>query len=223
VLQAIRAYTPTEALHASARGQYGAGTVLGKAVPAYRQSPNVARTSRTETYVALKLEIDNWRWSGVPFYLRTGKAMSAHVTEVAIQFKAAPRTLFQALPQGASKPNVLVLRVQPNQGISLLFDVKTPGPEVVLEDVRMDFRYGDWFKSEPATGYETLLYDCFIGDQSLFKRGEDIEAAWTAVMPFLTAWKTAGELHRYAAGEDGPKAAQNLLARDGRAWRSLQG
>jgi len=223
VLEAIRQLTPTEALHDSARGQYTGGTVAGKPVTAYRQSPNVARGSRTETFVALKLMIDNWRWSGVPFYLRTGKAMSAQVTEVAIQFKAAPRTLFQALPQGASKPNVLVLRVQPNQGVSLLFDAKKPGPEVTLEDVRMDFRYADWFQTEPATGYETLLYDCFIGDQSLFKRGEDIEAGWRAVMPFLNAWKSDGELHRYAAGEDGPKAAETLLARDGRAWRPLQG
>ena len=220
-IEAIRAPTPAEALADCVRGQYGAGTVAGKAMPAYRASPNVARDSRTETYVALKLAIDNWRWSGVPFYLRTGKATSAHLTEVAIQFKAAPKTLFQTLPKGASKPNVLVLRVQPNQGISLLFDVKQPGPDVALEDVRMDFRYADWFKAEPATGYETLLYDCFIGDQTLFKRGEDIEAAWRAVTPFLKAWEHEGDLHRYAAGSAGPKAADALLARDGRAWRPL--
>jgi glucose-6-phosphate 1-dehydrogenase len=221
VIEAIRVLTPAEAMANSVRGQYGGGTVGGKAMPAYRASPDVARDSRTETYVALKLAIDNWRWSGVPFYLRTGKATSAHVTEVAIQFKAAPKTLFQALPTGASKPNVLVLRVQPNQGISLLFDAKQPGPDVALQDVRMDFRYADWFKAEPATGYETLLYDCFIGDQTLFKRGEDIEAAWRAVMPFLKAWEHDGDLHRYAAGSAGPKAADALLARDGRAWRPL--
>jgi len=221
-IEAIRVVAPTEALADSVRGQYGAGTIGGKAMPAYRASPNVARTSKTETYVALKLAIDNWRWSGVPFYLRTGKAMSAHVTEVAIQFKAAPKTLFQALPEGASKPNVLVLRVQPNQGVSLLFDAKKPGPDVTLQDVRMDFRYADWFKGEPATGYETLLYDCFIGDQTLFKRGEDIEAAWAVVMPFLKAWEHEdSDLHRYVAGADGPKAAETLLARDGRAWRPL--
>jgi len=218
VMEAIRQLTPTEALADSVRGQYGAGTVGDKAVAAYRASPNVAKGSRTETFVALKLAIDNWRWSGVPFYLRTGKAMSSHTTEVAIQFKAAPKTLFQALPNGASKPNVLVLRVQPNQGVSLLFDAKQPGPDVTLQDVRMDFRYADWFKTEPATGYETLLYDCFIGDQTLFKRGEDIEAAWRAVTPFMKAWEHDGELHRYAAGSDGPKAAETLLARDGRAW-----
>jgi len=221
-IEAIRVLTPTEALADSVRGQYGGGSIDGKAMPAYRASPNVARDSKTETFVALKLAIDNWRWSGVPFYLRTGKAMSAHVTEVAIQFKAAPKTLFQALPKGASTPNVLVLRVQPDQGISLLFDVKQPGPDVALQDVRMDFRYADWFKAEPATGYETLLYDCFIGDQTLFKRGEDIEAAWTAVMPFLKVWEHEdSDLHRYAAGADGPKAADALLARDGRAWRPL--
>jgi len=221
VIEAIRAPTPAEALADSVRGQYGAGTVAGKAMAAYRASPNVARDSRTETYVALKLAIDNWRWSGVPFYLRTGKATAAHLTEVAIQFKAAPKTLFQALPNGASTPNVLVLRVQPNQGISLLFDAKQPGPDVALRDVRMDFRYADWFKTEPATGYETLLYDCFIGDQTLFKRGEDIEASWRAVMPFLKAWEHDGDPHRYVAGSEGPKAADALLARDGRAWRPL--
>ena len=221
VIEAMRVVTPAEALVDSVRGQYDAGTIGDKHIPAYRASPNVAKTSRTETFVALKLFVDNWRWSDVPFYLRTGKAMSAHVTEIAIQFKAAPRTLFQALPEGASKPNVLVLRVQPNQGVSLLFDAKKPGPEVLLQDVRMDFRYADWFKSEPATGYETLLYDAFTGDQTLFKRGEDIEFAWRAVMPFLKAWEHAGDLHHYKAGQDGPKAAEALLARDGRAWLPL--
>jgi len=221
VIEAVRRQTPARALEDSVRGQYRAGTVAGHAVAAYRNSPNVGKRSRTETYVALKLSIDNWRWAGVPFYLRTGKAMSAHDTHVAIQFKPAPRTLFQDVARGASTPNVLTLQIQPHEGISLDFDAKRPGPDVSLAEVSMDFRYADWFKAEPATGYETLIYDCLIGDQTLFMRGDDIEYGWAAVMPFLDAWKDAGEVHGYAAGADGPKAAAALLERDGRRWRSL--
>ncbi len=221
VIEAIRRQTPGQALADSVRGQYRAGIVDGTKTAAYRDAPNVAKTSRTETFVALKLAIDNWRWAGVPFYLRTGKAMSAHDTHIAIQFKPAPRTLFQDVAQGPSTPNTLMLHIQPNEGISLLFDAKRPGPDVSLADVRMDFRYADYFKAEPATGYETLIYDCLIGDQTLFKRADDIEFAWRAVMPFLEAWKSAGEVHGYAAGSGGPKAADALLARDGRHWRPL--
>ncbi|MGI9169404.1 MAG: glucose-6-phosphate dehydrogenase, partial [Caulobacteraceae bacterium] len=165
--------------------------------------------------------IENWRWAGVPFYLRTGKAMSAHDTQVAIQFKAAPKTLFQNLAAGKSTPNVLLLRIQPDEGISLLFDAKRPGPDVRLADVRLDFNYADYFEHKPATGYETLIYDCLIGDQTLFKRADDIENAWRAIMPFLDAWKNAGEVHGYAAGTDGPAEARTLLERDGRRWRDL--
>jgi glucose-6-phosphate 1-dehydrogenase len=223
VIEAIRRLTPSQALADSVRGQYRAGTVNNAKVVAYRRSPRVDPASQTETYVALKLSIDNWRWAGVPFYLRTGKAMSAHDTEIAIQFKPAPQTLFQNLAEGASKPNVMALRIQPNEGVSLYFDAKRPGPDVRLTEVRMDFSYTDWFAAKPATGYETLIYDCLIGDQTLFKRGEDIEFSWRAVMPFLEAWKTGGELFAYPAGANGPKAADALLARDGRAWRSLGG
>jgi len=187
----------------------------------YRTSRNVDPNSRTETYVALKLFIDNWRWADVPFYLRTGKALKARQTQVAIQFKAAPKTLFQTVPGEPSKPNVLVLRIQPDEGISLLFDAKRPGPDVELADVRMDFHYADYFKSKPATGYETLIYDCMIGDQTLFKRGDAIEYAWAAVMPFLETWGEGGEPEPYPAGSDGPPGAQQLMAKDGRAWRPL--
>jgi glucose-6-phosphate 1-dehydrogenase len=221
VIEAIRHQTPAQALANSVRGQYQAGTVAGQKVVAYRDAPNVDPKSRTETFVALKLTIDNWRWAGVPFYLRTGKSMSAHDTQIAIQFKAAPKTLFQNVAEGKSTPNVLLLRIQPNEGISLLFDAKRPGPDVCLTDVRMDFSYADWFQHKPATGYETLIYDCLIGDQTLFKRADDIESAWRAVMPFLDAWKGGGEVHRYAAGTDGPPEARTLLARDGRKWRDL--
>jgi glucose-6-phosphate 1-dehydrogenase len=221
VIEAIVRQTPTQALENSVRGQYRAGTVAGRKLVAYRDAPNVARTSRTETFAAVKLCIDNWRWAGVPFYLRTGKAMSGRDTEIAIQFKAAPRTLFQDLRTGASTPNVLVLQIEPNEGISLTIDAKVPGPDVQLADVRMDFCYADYFKAKPATGYETLIYDCLIGDQTLFKRADDIEFAWAAVMPFLDAWKSAGEVHGYAAGTDGPREAAGLLARDGRRWRAV--
>ncbi|HEY5072286.1 MAG TPA: glucose-6-phosphate dehydrogenase [Caulobacteraceae bacterium] len=221
VMEAIRTQTAKEAAVDGVRGQYRAGKVAGKKMAAYRDSPNVAPRSRTETFVALKLAIDNWRWAGVPFYLRTGKAMSGHDTEIAIQFKAAPQTLFQDLPTGGSKPNVLVLQIQPKEGISLLFDAKCPGPDVRLADVRMDFCYADWFKAMPATGYETLIYDCLTGDQTLFKRADEIEFAWRAVMPFLESWRHGGEVYGYAAGEDGPREADALLARDGRRWRPV--
>ncbi len=221
VIEAINHLTPTQALADSVRGQYRAGTVAGHEMAAYRDAPNVASRSRTETFVALKFSIDNWRWAGVPFYLRTGKAMSAHDTQIAIQFKAAPKTLFQDVAEGQSTPNVLLLRIQPNEGVSLLFDAKRPGPDVCLTDVRMDFSYADWFQHKPATGYETLIYDCLTGDQTLFKRADDIENAWRAVMPFLDAWKSAGEVHGYPAGADGPREARTLLERDGRQWRSL--
>lgn len=219
VIEAIRHLKPAEALACSARGQYQAGKVGGRAVAAYRAAPNVDPRSDTETYVALKLHIDNWRWAGTPFYLRTGKALKARQTQAVIRFKAAPNTLFQAV-QGPSTPNSLVLRIQPGEGLSLLFDAKRPGPEeLALAEVGMDFRYSDYFKTTPATGYETLLYDCIAGDQTLFKRGEDIEFAWAAVMPFIDAWKGAPEF--YAAGTEGPKGAEALMARDGRAWRPL--
>jgi glucose-6-phosphate 1-dehydrogenase len=222
-IEAVRRYTPGAALENSVRGQYGAGTVDGKAMVAYRKSPNVAPDSRTETYVALRLAIDNWRWSGVPFYLRTGKALAARQTQVAIRFRPAPQTLFQAeRGRGRSTPNSLILRIQPNEGLSLLFDAKRPGPDDIdLAEVDMDFRYADHFGHAPATGYETLIFDCMSGDQTLFKRGEDIEWAWAAVMPFLEAWKRGGRPQAYAAGSDGPAAARELMARDRRAWRPL--
>ena len=225
VIEAIRHNTCSrqeEAKAASARGQYRGGKVAGAPMIGYRASPNVDPDSRTETYVALKLEIDNWRWAGTPFYLRTGKALKARQTQAVIRFKAAPHTLFQVARAGRrSTPNTLILRIQPDEGLSLLFDAKRPGPEELdLAEVGMDFRYADYFPAQPATGYETLLYDCMTGDQTLFKRGDDIEYAWSAVMPFLDAWAT-GEPEIYNAGGDGPAGARRLMSRDGREWRPL--
>lgn len=219
VIQAVRRQTPSQALANSVRGQYRAGPVAGREVADYRREPDVARTSRTETYVALKLTIDNWRWAGVPFYLRTGKALGARDTEIAVRFKQAPGLLFGGGSTGRPAANTLVLQIQPQEGISLEFDVKRPGPEVTLAPVTMAFRYADAFDPAPATGYETLIYDCLIGDRTLFKSAEEIECGWAAVQPFLDAWNTRGEVHGYTAGSEGPSQADALLARDGRAWR----
>jgi glucose-6-phosphate 1-dehydrogenase len=221
VLEAVRRYSPEEAARKAVRGQYEAGEVQGKPIPAYRGSKNVPLDSRTETFVAFELEVDNWRWAGVPFYLRTGKAMSARDTTIAIQFKAAPRTLFQNLAEGASKPNVLILQIQPDEGLTLCFDAKTPGPDMELADVQMTFRYADAFPAKPATGYETLIYDVLIGDPTLFNRAQDVEAGWDVVMPFLEAWRDGGDPAPYAAGEDGPAAADSLMGDSGRAWRPV--
>jgi glucose-6-phosphate 1-dehydrogenase len=186
----------------------------------YRHEPHVRARSRTETYVALKLHIDNWRWAGVPFYLRTGKALSGRDTEIAIRFKSAPGGLFRT-GGGAPTPNTLVLQIQPAEGISLQFEVKQPGLKVALAPAQMDFSYAQAFGRTTSTGYETLIYDVLIGDRTLFKGADEIEYGWRAVQPFLDAWQQAGEVHGYAAGSDGPQQAKALLERDGRFWRPL--
>jgi glucose-6-phosphate 1-dehydrogenase len=210
---------------AAVRGQYGAGTVLGENTKAYRQEANVEPDSNTETYVAMQLEIDNWRWAGVPFYLRTGKHLSQRNTEIAIRFKQAPYTAFQDTPVDTLRPNWLVLRISPDEGISLQFEVKRRGPVVDLAAVKMDFHYDDWFPKEPNVGYETLIYDVMIGDPTLFMRADMVEQTWRIVQPVLDAWakKSASDLPIYPAGSAGPTAADALLARDGRSWRSLHG
>jgi glucose-6-phosphate 1-dehydrogenase len=218
VLAAMPAVTPAWAV----RGQYGAGTVLGKQVNGYRQEPNVAPDSNVETYVALRLEIDNWRWAGVPIYVRTGKHLAARSTEIAICFKQAPYAAFQDTPVNTLRPNWLVLRIAPDEGISLQFEVKRPGPAVDLAAVKMDFRYDDWFPKEPNVGYETLLYDVMIGDQTLFMRADIVEQSWRIVQPVLDAWaKSSAELPIYPSGSSGPSQAAELLERDGRCWRPI--
>lgn len=207
------------------RGQYGAGTVLDKSVAAYRQEPDVAPDSQVETYAAMRLEIDNWRWAGVPFYVRTGKHLSRRNTEIAICFKQAPYAAFEQTPVEALRPNWLVLRIAPDEGISLQFEVKRPGPAMDLAAVRMNFCYDDWFPKEPNVGYETLLYDVMTGDPTLFMRADMVENAWRIVQPVLDAWARddAGGIPVYASGSAGPSEADALLQRDGRAWRSLNG
>jgi glucose-6-phosphate 1-dehydrogenase len=205
------------------RGQYGAGTVLGEPMNAYRRELNVAADSNVETYAAMRLEIDNWRWAGVPFYIRTGKHMSRRMTEIAISFKQAPYAPFQDTLVNSLSPNWLVLHIAPDESISLQFEARRPGPVMDLAAVKMDFDYDDWFPKEPNVGYETLLYDVLIGDPTLFMRADMVEQAWRVVQPVLDAWAAQkADFPDYDSGSDGPRAADALLARDGgRAWRSI--
>jgi glucose-6-phosphate 1-dehydrogenase len=223
VIEAIQPLTPESALRDAVRGQYAAGTVLGKPVRAYRDEPDVAADSVAETYIACKLKIDNWRWAGVPFYLRTGKYLKGYRTEIAIRFHQAPYALFRGTDVERLNPNWMILRVQPDEGIELAFAAKRPGPTVRLSTVSMDFAYKTFFKMAPNTGYETLLYDCMIGDATLFQRADNIEAGWQAVQPILDVWAPTKptDFPNYVAGTTGPAAADELLARDGRSWRPL--
>jgi len=223
VLAAIQIQSEEEALRNSVRGQYQGGKIGDTELPDYRKTEDVKPDSTTETYVALKLTIDNWRWAGVPFYLRTGKALGIKRTEVAIKFKQAPFAMFRDTPVDRLSQNYLVISIEPTEGITLQFNTKVPGPAINIDGVEMKFRYKDYFKVEPATGYETLIYDCMIGDNILFQRADGVEAGWLAVQPFLDAWKKAAAngLESYKAGCEGPAAAEDLLRRDGRSWRKL--
>jgi glucose-6-phosphate 1-dehydrogenase len=204
------------------RGQYRAGKVLGKAAKAYRQEPNVADDSNVETYAAMRLDIDNWRWAGAPFYIRTGKHMSRRTIEIAICFKPAPHTAFEVGPVETLRPNWLVFAIAPDQGVSLQLEVKRPGADMDLAAVQMDFRYADWFRAAPSVGYETLIRDVMIGDQTLFMRSDMVEAGWRIVQPVLDAWASQkADFPNYESGGDGPQSAQDLLAPDGRSWRPL--
>jgi len=219
VFTAMPAVDPVDAV----RAQYAGGTVRGKQLNAYRQEPDVAPNSFTETYVAMRLEIDNWRWAGVPFYFRTGKHMSRRLTEIAIRFKQAPYAAFRDTPVDSLRPNWLLLRIAPDEGVSLQFEVKRPGPVVELAAVKMDFHYSDWFPKEPNVGYETLLYDVMIGDPTLFMDADMVEQGWRIIQPVLDAWAAdKSEPLLYDSGSDGPRQAEELLARDGnRAWLPL--
>ncbi|MGB6434037.1 MAG: glucose-6-phosphate dehydrogenase [Bradyrhizobium sp.] len=223
VLAAIQTQSEEEALKNSVRGQYQTGKSGETETPDYRKTEDVKPDSTTETYAALKLTIDNWRWAGVPFYLRTGKALGVKRTEVAIKFKQAPFAMFRETPVDRLSQNYLVIAIEPTEGITLQFNTKVPGPTINIDGVEMKFRYKDYFQAEPTTGYETLIYDCMIGDNILFQRADSVEAGWQAVQPFLDAWKKAGAkgLEFYKAGSEGPEAADGLLKRDGRNWRKL--
>jgi len=222
VLRAIQALSPEHVLDRAVRGQYGDGTMDGKHVPAYRSEPHVATDSHTPTYVAVALNIDNWRWAGVPFYIRTGKRMAERVTEIVIRFRRPPFVLFQDTSVNQIPSNELVLSIQPKEGISLRFEAKIPGPVVSLGAVNMDFEYSDYFGTMPSTGYETLLYDCMMGDPTLFQRADMVEAGWAVVQPILDVWNALPprDFPNYAAGSWGPALADELLHREGREWRN---
>ena len=212
VLHACSPLGPTDVRRHVVRGQYAG----------YGREPNVAPASRTETFVALRLHVDNWRWAGVPFYLRTGKRLPKRLTEIVVQFKRAPFTLFRETPVTCTNPNQLVLRIQPDEEIRLSFDAKVPGPLERLETVNMDFSYAQHFKREPSTGYETLLFDAMTGDQTLFHRMDIVEAGWQVVQPILDTWARdlASPLPAYAPATWGPPEADVLIEPEGRQWRS---
>lgn len=224
VLDAIQPLTPEQVLHHAVRGQYTEGTMPdGEQVQAYRNSPGVSPDSSTETYAALRLSMDNWRWAGVPFYLRTGKRLPEQYSEVAIQFKKAPSTMFKNTDTENMQPDMLVLRIQPNQGIHMSFGAKVPGPTMRVGTVNMDFSYSDYFGNEPATGYETLIYDCMNGDATLYKHADTVEKGWEIVQSVLDVWSALPprDFPNYAAGSWGPQAAGDLLKNDGRRWRHI--
>jgi glucose-6-phosphate 1-dehydrogenase len=222
VIHAIVPLHPDSCLNCAVRGQYGPGVIDGKPVPGYRSEPNVDPNSATETFVALKLAIDNWRWAGVPFYLRTGKRLARRTSEITIQFREPPFVLFRQTPVDHLKPNLLVVQIQPEEGISLRFGAKVPGPLVDIGAVKMSFNYADYFGRTPSTGYETLIYDCMIGDSTLFQRADMVEAGWSVVQPLLEAWASQRptDFPNYPAGSWGPEESEELLRRDGRHWRT---
>jgi glucose-6-phosphate 1-dehydrogenase len=223
VLHAVQPLNPEDVLSSSVRGQYGEGEIAEERVVGYRSEPSVAPDSNTETFVALKLQIDNWRWAGVPFYLRTGKRLAKRRTEIVIQFRRTPFVLFRNTTVKNLETNRLVLHIQPDEGISLSFGAKVPGSIMKLGLVNMDFDYCSYFGAEHSTGYERLLRDCMAGDATLFQRADMVEAGWGVIQPILDVWHAlpARGFPNYAAGSWGPKEAEDLLQRDGRAWREI--
>ena len=223
VLQATRLADLHNLEFSAIRGQYSAGWMKGKPVPGYHEEPGVAPNSTTPTFVAMKFMIDNWRWQGVPFYLRTGKRLPKKVSEIAIQFREVPLLIFQSAAQQTT-PNVLTMRVHPNEGISLRFEAKMPGPDLRTRTVDMDFSYGSSFGVTSSDAYDRLLIDCMLGDQTLFTRSDEVEEAWRVVTPALMAWESSNEqelVPKYEAGTWEPAEAELLINRDGRKWRRL--
>jgi glucose-6-phosphate 1-dehydrogenase len=223
VLQAIPPASPEDVLTKMVRGQYGEGFVGDERVPAYRSEPDVPPDSNTETFVALKLAIDNWRWADVPFYLRTGKRLAKRATEIVIQFRRTPFVLFRNTPVKDLYPNKLVIQIQPEEGIALRFGAKVPGPVMKIGLVNMDFDYVRYFGNSPSTGYERLLHDCLVGDATLFQRADMVEAAWKVIQPVLDVWKALPPriFPNYAAGLWGPAEADEMMRRDGREWAQI--
>lgn len=223
ILQAIQPFSPEDVLQCAVRGQYGDGKIDDKDAAAYRSEPNVAAFSNTETFAALKLSIDNWRWADVPFYIRTGKRMATRHSSIIIEFKKAPFMLFRETGVERLRTNRIVIHIQPDEGITLHFGAKIPGPIVNMGAVDMDFNYLDHFGEQISTGYERLLFDCMIGDATLFQRADMVESSWRIVEPVLDVWNAlpARDFPNYPSGSWGPKESDNLLERDGRAWKNL--
>jgi glucose-6-phosphate 1-dehydrogenase len=219
VMEAIRPIDPARVDEVAVRGQYAGGFVGGRPVPAYRDEKGVARTSRTETFAALKLYVDNWRWAGVPFVLRTGKRLPKRASEIVIRFHRTPHMIFRRSPEGV-EPNLLVIRIQPDEGIALTVRAKTPGPDFKLASVTMDFRYGEVFASHPPEAYERLLLDAINGDPTLYARGDWVEQAWKMLTPILDTWAASGEPAPYEAGTWGPAPADALIPREGGEWHT---
>ena len=220
VLNAVRPIPPDSVSHYAVRGQYGSGWIEAQHVPGYMSEDDIREDSHTETYAAVKLFVDNWRWQGVPFYLRTGKRLPARMSEVCIQFRPVPHQTFPTPAQIDGRPNRLLLAIQPEEGILLRFEVKQPGPVLHLTPVMMQFYYREVFKVTPPEAYETLLLDIMQGDATLFLRGDQAEAAWSVIMPVLDVWNTVRptDFPNYQAGSWGPEEAEILIARDGRSW-----
>ncbi len=220
VLRAVRPIPPGRERDFTVRGQYREGRVKGAVAPAYRAEPKVAASSATETFAALKLFIDDWRWADVPFYLRSGKRLAKRASEIAIQFRRVPHLLFRDCATQRIDPNLLIIHLQPDEGMSLRFSAKLPGPMMKIEPVTMNFRYSDAFGASPPTAYEALLLDCMLGDATLFNRQDAVELSWQLMDPILNAWKQDGEngLAFYEAGSWGPAEADAFIAADGRAW-----
>jgi glucose-6-phosphate 1-dehydrogenase len=219
VMHAIRPIDPAKVDEVALRAQYGPGHVDGRAAPGYRQEKGVKPDSTTETFVAMRLEIDSWRWAGVPFYLRTGKRLGKRVSEIAIRFRRTPHMIFRRDPAGV-EPDLLAIRIQPDEGISLTVVAKEPGPDLKLAPVTLDFKYGEVFGGEPPEAYERLLLDAIHGDATLYARGDWVEQAWTLLEPVLQAWgRTPAALPAYEAGSWGPPEADAFIVRDGGAWR----
>jgi glucose-6-phosphate 1-dehydrogenase len=220
-LRAVVIPTPERVRTDAVRAQYDTGWSEGMAVPAYRQEPDVSPTSQTETYVAMKLEVDNWRWAGVPIYIRTGKRLPKRLTEVALQFQGVPHLAFGKAESRELQPNALVLRIQPDEGVALRFGAKVPGQAFNVRDVLMDMSYGSAFMEEAPDAYERLLLDAMVGDPTLFIRSDEVDQAWQIVDPILTEWQSASiPLAGYAAGTWGPRQADDLIGRDGKQWRT---
>ena len=225
VLRALRPFTKQDAHEFAVRGQYGPGRIAGKDVPGYRDEPDVKKDSGTPTYAAVRYLVDNWRWQGVPFYLRSAKRMARRASEIAIQFREPPHLMFK-LPKGTGmEPNVLAMRIQPQEGIALRFEVKVPGVDVRMVSVDMDFDYDQAFGDNKHDAYETLLLDCMLGEATLFTRSDEVEAAWRAVDPLIAHWESSPPTHfpNYAAGSWGPAIADEFIARIGARWREPKG